>query len=417
MAAARLPWRPDLWDLAGQAAFLAGDPSQAVTWFTRGETRQALSLAGWIAYGDALAALGDQPDAKRAWERSILQHGASAGAARRLALVALQENDLPTTLAYLEQALSLDEQDAWCHYQRGLLLAATDPGSALPDLTRAAELDPALDENVQYLRTELNRASLVTNLAYQYTVSGRALASLGEWSLATEAFRRAVEADNSYAEAWAWLGEALQQAGEDGRQQLVRALSLDPGSASVQALDGMYWMRQGQFDSAFAAYEKAALIEPENGTWQVSLGDAASASGDLITALQHYRIAVDLAPQDASAWRSLAVFCIENETDVENTGLAAVRELLRLEPQDWLTNDLAGRLALMLSAPVEAELRLLKAIELAPQEPAPHLHLALAYLAGGQTSLAYDKLKDTLALDPSGPFGWQAKRMLEFYFP
>jgi Flp pilus assembly protein TadD len=66
---------------------------------------------------------------------------------------------------------------------------------------------------------------------------------------------------------------------------------------------------------------------------------------------------------------------------------------------------------------VEAIAQLQKAIALAPQEPAPHYHLALAYLESGKNALAYDKLLDTLALDPDGTYGWHAKRILEQYFP
>ncbi|MBI4730932.1 MAG: tetratricopeptide repeat protein [Chloroflexi bacterium] len=415
-AAARIPWRAGLCGQAGQAFWLAGDAGQAIFWFAKGESRQALSLSDWLAYGDALAALGDEAAAIRAWEQS-LQIDPSAGAYLRLAQASRRGEDLPQAIEYLYQALALAPEDAEAHYQLGLLLAATAPEKALPELMRAAALDPEMDETVQALRAELNRAFLVEDRAYQFTVSGRALAFLGEWDLAAEAFRRAIEADAEYAEAWAWLGEARQQQGQDGRTQLARALLLEPQSASIQALDGLYWMRQGKPEKALAAYEKAAALEPENSVWQVSLGDAASASGDLLTASQHYRRAVELAPEDPAAWRALALFSLENDTDVENTGLVAARQLLRLAPDDWLTYDIAGRIAIRIGAQVEAETHLLKAIELAPQEPASHFHLALAYLESGQNSQAYDKLVDTLALDPAGPFGWQANRLLEQYFP
>ncbi|MEW5905493.1 MAG: tetratricopeptide repeat protein [Elusimicrobiota bacterium] len=274
-----------------------------------------------------------------------------------------------------------------------------------------------MDETVQILRAELNRAFLVDEPAYQFTVSGRALAFLGAWDLAAEAFRRAVEADANYAEAWAWLGEARQQTGQDGRPQLARALLLNPQSASVQVLDGLYWLRQGDPEQAMAAYERAAALEPENAAWQTALGEAAAASGDLAAAIQYHRRAVELAPDDPAAWRALALFCLENSTDVENTGLVAARHLLELAPDDWLTYDIAGRVAVILVAYAEAEAHLTKAIELAPQEAASHYHLALAYLESGQAVLAYDKLQDTLGLDPDGPYGWQAQRLLEQYFP
>ncbi len=415
-AAARIPWRSDLWEQAGLAAWQDGEAEQAASLFPLADAHHALSASGWLAYGDALAAQGDEASALHAWEQS-LQQEPSAEACLRLAQAARKTGDFPKAIDYLERAIALAPQAAEAHYQLGLLLAATAPGEALPELMQAATLDPDLDETVQSLRLELNRAFLVEDRAYQFTVSGRALASLGEWDLAAEAFRQAVEADAEYAEAWAWLGEARQQTGQDGRPQLIRALFLNPQSASVQALDGLYWLRQGEPEKALAAYGKAAALEPENAAWQTALGEAAAASGDMLKASQYYRRAVELAPDDPTTWRALALFSLENSTDVENTGLVAARHLLELAPDDWLTYDIAGQVATLLVAYVEAETHLLKAIELAPQEAAPHFHLALAYLESGQAALAYDKLQDTLSLDPDGPYGWQAQRLLEQYFP
>jgi tetratricopeptide (TPR) repeat protein len=416
-AAPRLPWDASLFGMAGQAFRLAGDPEQAIHWFAGGADRHALSLTDWLAYGDTFAVLGDVPSALWAWKQSILLHGTSLGAASRLATASRQAGDLANAIGYLTDIILLAPDDAGTHYKLGLLLTATAPEKALPELMKAAALDPELEDPVQALRLEINLAFLVDDRAYQFTICGRALALQGDWDLAAEAFRRAIGEDEEYAVAWAWLGEARQQTGADGRPQLDRALSLDPRSASIQAFDGMYWMRQGDPEKALTSFEKAAAIEPENPVWQVSLGNAASASGDLLAASQYFHRAVELGPDDPAAWRALALFSLENETDVENSGLTAARQLLRLAPDDWLTYDIVGQVATQLVVRVEAIAQLQKAIALAPQEPAPHYHLALAYLESGKNALAYDKLLDTLALDPDGTYGWHAKRILEQYFP
>ena len=416
-AAMRLPWDASLCGLAGQAYWLAGEPDQAVHWFGKGEARQGLSLDDWLTYGDVFAALGDDPSAVRAWEQSILQHEPSFGASWRLALASRREGDLPSAIDHLNQALALAPEDAGTHYQLGLLMAATDPEKALPYLMQAVTLDPDMEDAVQTLRSNLNLAFLVEDRAYQFTVSGRTLASLGEWDLAAEAFRRAIEENEVYAEAWAWLGEARQQTGLDGRSQLERALAIEPQSSSIQALDGLYWMRQGEPEKALSAYENAAALEPENPAWQISLGDAASASGDLLAAMQYYYRAVELGPENPTTWRALALFSLDNDADVENSGLVASQQLLRLAPKDWLTYDIAGRTAIRFNEREEAKTYLLKAIDLSPLEPAPHFHLAQVYLESGLAAEAYDKLMDTLALDPDGTYGWQATRLLEQYFP
>lgn len=416
-AAARLPWDKSLSGLTGQAYWLSGEPEVAVTWFMQGDSRHALSQEDWLTYGDTLAALGDNTTAICAWKQSILLHGPSLEALSRLASTARQAGDYQAAIDYLEQASVLAPEDAGAHYTLGLLLAATAPEKALPELMQALDLQPDLEGTIQVLRTELNRAFLVEERAYQFTVSGRALASIGEWDLAVEAFRRAIEADENYAEAWAWLGEANQQVGMDGYTQLMKALALDPQSVSIRALIGLYWLRQGEPENALASYKRAEALEPENHIWLIALGDAASASGDLAAALEYYSNAIDLAPEDTAGWRALALFCLDQDFDVENTGLAAAQQLFHLAQEDWLTYQISGRVALRLDRRIEARSLLLKAIDLAPAEPSPHFYLALLYLESGLPALAYDKLVDTRVLDPEGAFGWQASRILEQYFP
>ncbi len=416
-AASHLPWRGDLWGQAGQAAWLAGDPQQALRWFAEGEARRALNLADWLVYGEAFQALGDMESAVRVWEQSVEQFGPSAGAEQRLAEAYRLAGDYELSIAALQKSLELDPKNADAHFELGLLLTASSPQEALPELMQAAALDPAFDTPVQFLRAELNRAFLRDEPAYHYLTAGRALAALGHWDLASEAFIRALEADMEYAEAWAWLGEARQQTGLDGRPQLERALFLNPASASVQALDGLYWLRQGQPEKAMLACAKAAALEPENPAWQVALGDSAAAAGKFTQAIEYYRRAIELDPDNLPAWQGLALVSVKSGANVEEMGREAVRQLLRLAPDDWLTYDIAGRMAALLLAREEAEKYFLKAIELAPDQPAPHLHLALAYLDFGQAASAYDKLVDTIQLDPEGDYGWQAQRLLEQYFP
>ena len=53
-------------------------------------------------------------------------------------------------------------------------------------------------------------------------VIGRSLGLVEEWALAARAFNEAVQADDSNAEARAWLGEARQHIDEDGRRRSGR---------------------------------------------------------------------------------------------------------------------------------------------------------------------------------------------------
>jgi tetratricopeptide (TPR) repeat protein len=416
-AAARLPWYCLVFGETGQAYWSNRQPGEAVYWFSRGKSCQGLTMEQWLAYGDALAFLGEQGSAVRVWKAALIQYGPSSEALSRLAMAARLAGNYAGALDLYQQALELSPDDVDAHYQMALILVATDPASALPRLMQVSNLDPDREADILVFRTELNRAFLVADPAYQFTLAGRVLASFNEWDLAAEAFRRAILINDQFAEAWAWRAEAKQLTGGDGRPDMEKAIALDPLSAGIHGLDGLVWMQMGFPENALLSYEKAAGLEPGNAIWQISMGNAACAAGDLLAALQHYYLAIELAPEDSSTWRVLVLFSLDNEIDVANTGLAAAQELYVLAPDDWETYLLSGRVSMMLDARLEARTLFMKAIDLAPLEPAPHYYLGLSFLESRMYTLAYDKFMDVINLDPTGIYGWQAQRLLEEYFP
>jgi Flp pilus assembly protein TadD len=284
-------------------------------------------------------------------------------------------------------------------------------------LQRAANLCTGLDLQVQSLRTALNTGFLSENRGYQFLVSGQALGALGEWDLAAEAFRNAVLGNPNYAEAWAWLGEAEQQRGLDGRLAIEQALSLDPTSAMVQGFYGLFQQRQKLPKAALIAFQNAANLEPENPGWQMALGSASEQIGDLVAAYEYYVHAVELAPADASTWRALVTFSVTNAVDVDLTGLPAARKLVGMAADDWQSFDLAGQAEFSLENYPAAIIYLKKAVQMSPTQAAPALHLALVYLQTGERDQAYSYLSLAKTFDPNGVVGWQAGRLLDQYFP
>jgi len=416
-AASRLPWRADLWGMAGQAAWMDGDAEQALHWFDVGAAHEALSLADWLTYGDVYESLGDTENAARAWQAGAERFGSTPEVEWRLAKVYRRSGDYERALVSLRLCADLLPEDADVHYELGLLLAATSPEEALPELMLSAQLDPGRDETVQALRSALNTAFLSEERGYRFVVSGRALAALGEWDLAEEAFRRATEADMFYAEGWAWLGEARQALGQDGSAELQRARVLNSRSAMVQGLYGLLMQRQGQPLAAIDAYLKAVALEPENPAWLVAAAGAYEQSGDLINALDYYLRVLELNDADTANWRALVLFSLRNSVDVENVALPAARRLVELAPDDWQSFDLLGQ-ALTLTGELDAAAEAFNsALSIDPQQAAVSLHVGLLCLETSDPACAYDALMDAWHLDPEGDYGWQAQRLLEQYFP
>lgn len=417
-AARRIPWQPDLYEQAGHAWLNGGDPHKAEEAYLAALQRDALSPDGWAARGQAAFLQGEVERAVAIWEETLARGiEPSPLLYAGLAESHRQQGDLPAAIQAWESFLSVRPGEANAHYRLGLLLAATAPEGALPDLMRAAQLDPRLDPAVQELRTALNTALLEDDPAYRFLLSGRALGALGEWDLAEAAFRRALAERRDYAEAWAWLAEAEQQQGRDGRPAIERALALDPETAMIQGLYGLYLQRQGRTQEALQAYQKAAALEPGESGWQMALGGLYELDGDLVTAYGHYLGAVQLAPGEAHTWRALALFSLRNSLDLVTTGLPAARRLLELAGDDWQSYDIAGQVLLETGDPPGAEVIFKKALALDPTQAAPALHLALLSLQTGDRAAAYSYLNQARVFDPEGPYGWQAARLLEQYFP
>jgi len=412
-AAVRIPWQPALWEQAGQAALSAGETKDSIQYFRQAEGFAALSPSGWAAFASADQLAGDTTAAIAAWTKALPLPSAYAS---RAALFR-QEGDLSAAQEDWQSLIALDARNATAHYQLGLLLAATSPAQALPELMSAERLSPNLESSVQTLRTSLNTALLSDDHAYQFTVSGMGLGDVGAWDLAEAAFRQATSIHPDYAIAWAWLGESKQHLSQDGLADLQKAVQLDPASAMIQDLYGIYWQRQDRPIQALAAFQRAAEIEPENAAWQMALGSADEQAGDLVAALQHYNRAVTLAPQDAATWRTLAEFSLNNEVDVMGTGLPAAQKLLSLAPGDWQSDDLAGLADFETNDLAGAKRLFLKAIQIAPDQAAPHEHLGLTYLQTGDRASAYEQLVQARTLDPQGFYGDQAERLLEQNYP
>ena len=233
----------------------------------------------------------------------------------------------------------------------------------------------------------------------------------------TTSFQRASEADGENAQAWAWLGEAKQHLGQDGGEELARAVRLDPFDASIRALYGLYWKRVDEPQKALAQFQWAAAIEQNNPAYQAALADAFTFASDLPSALTSYLHAIELAPNEATYWRLLAVFSAQYSYRVTEFGIPAAQKALALAPDEAASYDLLGWAYLAAELPVTAELNLRKALELDENYAPSYLHLGVLYLEANEMDKARASLLRTQELDPNGPQGQAAAKLLELYFP
>jgi tetratricopeptide (TPR) repeat protein len=420
-AAQRIPWRADLYELAGHEYYYAKEYSLADAAYQQAFQHHALTAEGWVAWGDVNYLKNDSGRGTEIWEQALAQPNPSEKLYSRLAQSYQEKKEYAKAAAYLQRYVSNHLEDASAHYRLGLLLTLSDPETATSELITAAQLNPDFDPVAQTLRSALNLASLNDSSSERLVIIGRGLGLVGEWELARAVFEESAKTDENNAEAWAWLAEANQQTAEEERieqvreaakEYLDRALSLNPNSAVVHALRGLYFQRTDNHREALIEFQAGATLQPDDPALYVSIGESYSKLGDLIRALEAYQYAANLVPKDASYWRLLAQFCGQNNVNIDNVGIPAAQRAVIITGENAEALDLLGWLLSLDARNVEAERTLLHALELDSENASAHFHLAMLYLQTDQPALARDHL--ILARDLGNI---EAQAVLDQYFP
>lgn len=427
-AARLLPWRDDLWGLAGEALYSSGNSSESIPFLDRARQTGSLSAFGWDILGHSYWISGDRDLALSIWEGGLERYPHYYEFYSRLGMAYREKGEFAAERYAIENWLTqervsgvssdyLGTSSAAFHYRLGQLLSGSDPERALEEFLLASSLDPEFGPAVETMRTTINMASLEADQSGKLVITGRGLGLVGEWELAMSAFREAVVADDQNAEAWAWLAEAEQQLGRDGRAELDRALSLERTSPVVRSLRGLYWSRLGRGDQALAEFLLAAEYDPDNPTWQISIGEAYALRGDLQAALRAYFHATEMDPADADLWRLLAAFSTRYNMQVADVGLPAAERAVELSGEGTQALDILGWALALLERYEEAREPLEQALEQDPGYAPAHLHLGILKTQTNDWEAAHAHLQEARDLDPGGPVGQQAQLLLNQYFP
>jgi tetratricopeptide (TPR) repeat protein len=418
IAAQYVPWRNDLWEQAGILALDSGQHGKALELLLKVDQTGSLSPIGKMSLGDAAQLNDDHQTAVKYWQEALQSDGPEIELHKRLAETFRQLGDLENAIPHLTSLVKLNPIDAGLNYNLGLMFAASQPESALAYLTLAAELDPNQYSEAQSLVRDIRSALLVDDQAYLLVTSGQTLASIEEWELAVHALTRATQLNPEYAEAWAYLGEALQHIALDGFPKLEQAISIDPDSIAANTLMGLYWQRKESYDLALTYFHAAANQDEQNPALQAEIGNTLGMMGNLSAAETHYRRAIEFAPRDPTYWRMLANFYITFETKLQEEGLPAARQAVILDPTDPTALDVLAQIYLLMDSPLIARRFLHRAISANPNFAPAHLHMGLIHLMEGNTILAHQKLTLAQNLAPEGSLTKdQARRLLESHFP
>ena len=419
-------WKPAAWAQLGRVLSFQGKSAQAVdAWST------AINQAGsYSAEGPVVAQARSST-----WHIAMTWWRESNLPVARDYLQRLQDGDdiyaesarvkLAQLLATTDRDISLklvQRSEMWLHADRDTgapsTLSAGDLGAAIPDLSISGleeglsiqDISSTLDALTQAMADAESARSKGASEAGIAASWGRSFLAQGEPYLARQQLERAVALQPGIADAHAYLGLALLSTGADsqGIDQLNQASQIDPSRPLPHQALARAYVQQQQWDRAYAELSTLKKLEPDSVTVHLQLADYYvqrrlydAAEDEYIAAVERQRIDPN-APRDLDAYLALARFY----TDVRglgcDKGLGPAEESLSHHPGDPSSLDAIGW-ALVQCRKADAALSSLeKAVAQAPGSPRFRFHLGRAYQLLGRDADARAQFNRAIDLDPGG---------------
>lgn len=375
-ALAREPWRVELWERAGFLRAQTSDDQRAVeAW----EKSPQLSARGKAALAETYLRLGNREKALALWLDEIHRERPPESAFRQAVGLLREESRYEEALQLVGDWRQVRPESAEAAYTWAVLRLGTgeEPVALLDSLQTGLSFSP---QAANALMTAIQSLSAEPNPAYQKMRLARVLAIYGEWDAARRMLEQAVALEESSAEAWALLGEAIFQTGGDGWPAFERAQALNPTSAEIKVLLGLRYRQSGQPEIALGYLQEAARLQPYEGRWQVEIAETLADLGRISSALDHYKQAADIAPKDAEITKSLVRFTGNFSVGIQTVGIPAARNLILLDDQDPESQDLMGWLLMKQGDTTSAERFFHQALRLRADYLPAHYHLGQLYL-------------------------------------
>lgn len=418
--AERIPWRTELWEIAGHYALAGGQPDLAGAYFAAAAQRGALSLNGYLAWGEADWQAGQPETAVQVWQLAYKLGADPYVSLSQLASAYRALGDQSGLIETLQNLLGITtmlpaSERASLLAELGLQLSVNEPAKAPPYLLQAIELNRALEATLRPLNFAIQRALSQQDAAFTLLAAGRVLANQGEWDLAAIAFENAITAQPNYAEAWAYAAEAWQQLSQAEKSlfALEHALALNPDSLAANSFMALYWQRQGDYIQAQAYLQAAQQADPDNPHLLTDLGNLIALQGDLQTAQDHYQQAIALAPNDPDFVQAWIEFSVRYNLDLKATALPAARQAVLRYPDSAGMLDAMGQVLYQLGDQFNAERFFRRALQIDPDYSQAHLHLGIVHVFRDQAAPARSHLETVLRLAPGSPQAIQAQRLLD----
>ena len=177
-------------------------------------------------------------------------------------------------------------------------------------------------------------------------------------------------------------------------ETLAQGLKLNPNMPTASAMIGMSYLQTGQMQKAEEPLETALHANPKDAVVQITLAK-------VLIRLYKYDDAVNLLktyteenPRDQEAWYLLGKTYLQLSED-------SLGKIHQIDPNSVVAHEVAGEIDESMHNYDGALVEYKKAINLAPDQPEPHIHMANTYWSISKWDSAQTEFEAGLAHDPN----------------
>jgi tetratricopeptide (TPR) repeat protein len=322
-----------------------------------------------------------------------------------------------------QRAASLNPESYDAHYELGLTLAESGQTErAIRELQAAEKLLPSAPEvhdqlarllaksgQKQLARQEHSQFVALSSRGDAHEEAGKLNAQANE--LLTEGkardaaatYRKALRSDPNNPQLRYNLSLALEKLGDTTgeRQELEKALHLNPGLAVAHNQLGVLALRAGRTTEAEAAFKRAIASDPQYADAKNNLGVLYGREGKDEQAAALYREAIENDPKYSKAYVNLGLLLALHGQIAQ--GEEQLRKAIEINPVDPGAYTALGMIQGRTGRGAEAVETFRKVVALEPNAAEAHLNLGIALVDQYDRINGFKEFTEAARLDPRSP--------------
>ncbi|QNI59905.1 TPR repeat-containing protein [Synechococcus sp. BIOS-U3-1] len=334
-----------------------------------------------------------------------------------LGVIFQKKNNIQQAIKYYQKELAINPRSSTSllnigllHLQQGKAAEAIEPLSIASALVQTEQCSLLLaqayqslgDFNnaiIEYKKMNINKTR---NKLIPFNL-GLCLLETGRNSSAIEAFKVAVQLDESFIPAWGNIGTALMNEGRHQEARLVtqKVLEKDPDNPTAHMNLGSIYKAFGNLDQALASTLRSLELKPDNPTAHMNLGSIYKNLGKLEPALASTLKSLEIKPDNPDAHMNLG--SIYKDLGKLEPALASTLKSLEIKPDNADAHMNLGSIQKDLGNLDLALASTLKSLELKPDNPDAHINLGGIYKKLGKLNQAVASTLKSLEIKPNNP--------------